>query len=109
MSETGDTIKNIFSAMPGRLNASAATGLDCVIQYELTGEGGSPHYTTIKDGACAVSEGTHDSPTMTITIAASDFIDMTEGRLDGMSAFMSGKLKVGGDMGLAMKLENLFS
>ena len=45
---------------------------------------------------------------MTVSMAACDFVDMTEGRLDGMSAFMSGKLRVGGDMGLAMKLQNLF-
>ncbi len=109
MSETGEAIKTIFNTMPERLNATAAGDLDCVIQYDLTGEDGGSHYTTIKDGVCAVSDGGHDAPTMTITISASDFVDMTEGRLDGMSAFMSGRLKVGGDMGLAMQLQNLFS
>jgi len=40
-------------------------------------------------------------------MAASDFLDLVDGKLDGTMAFMSGKLKVKGDMGLAMKLQNV--
>ena len=105
---TAESVQQIFQAMPSRLNPSAAQGLDCVIQYDLTGEGGGQYHSTIKDGAATVTEGTHPSPSMTITMAAQDFVDMTEGKLDGMSAFMSGKLRIGGDMGLAMRLQSLF-
>jgi putative sterol carrier protein len=45
---------------------------------------------------------------MTVTMGAQDFVDMTSGKLDGMSAFMSGKLRISGDMGLAMRLQSLF-
>jgi putative sterol carrier protein len=45
---------------------------------------------------------------MTLTMAAGDFVDLTQGKLNGMTAFMSGKLKIAGDMGLAMKLQSLF-
>lgn len=109
MSETGAAVKEIFDAMPQRLNTTTAAGLDCVIQYDLSGDGGCSYYNTIKDGACTVTEGRYESPTMTINMAATDFVDLTQGKLDGMSAFMSGKLKIGGDMGLAMKLQSLFS
>ena len=109
MSDTAAAVKNIFDEMPGRLNQDAAAGLDATIQYELTGDGGATYHCVIKDGACEVSEGGADSPHMTVTMGAQDFVDMTSGKLDGMSAFMSGKLKIGGDMGLAMKLQNLFS
>jgi putative sterol carrier protein len=43
----------------------------------------------------------------TLKIAMSDFIAMTQGELDGATAFMLGKLKVEGDMGLAMKLQGV--
>jgi putative sterol carrier protein len=37
----------------------------------------------------------------------SDFSDMIAGKLDGMTAFMTGKLKIEGDMGVAMKLQSI--
>jgi putative sterol carrier protein len=45
---------------------------------------------------------------MTLTMTAQDYVDMTMGKLNGQMAFMSGKLKIAGDMGLAMKLQTLF-
>ena len=106
---TADSVQEIFSAMAGRLNPQAAQGLDCVIQYDLTGDGAAQYHSKIKDGAATVTPGPHPSPNMTITMAAQDFVDMTSGKLDGMSAFMSGKLRISGDMGLAMKLQSLFA
>ena len=105
---TAQAVQEIFSAMPGRLNPQAAQGLDCTIQYDLTGDGGGQYHSKIKDGAASVNPGPAASPSMTITMAAQDFVDMTSGKLDGMSAFMSGKLRISGDMGLAMKLQSLF-
>ncbi len=43
----------------------------------------------------------------TISVAQDDFIGMTNGSVNPMTAFMSGKIKVKGDMGLAMKLQTL--
>jgi putative sterol carrier protein len=43
----------------------------------------------------------------TIKMAFSDLVDLTGGKLDGMSAFMTGKLKIEGDMGVAMKLQTI--
>ena len=108
MSDTGDKVREIFDEMPGRLNAGAAAGLECVIQYDLEGEGGGSYSSAISGGACEVAEGSHDSPTMTVTMEAADFVALTNGELDGMGAFMSGKLKITGDMSLAMKLQTLF-
>jgi putative sterol carrier protein len=105
---TAESVQQIFADMPGRLNPQAAQGLDCVIQYDLTGDGGGQYHSTIKDGAATVTAGSHPSPSMTLIMGAQDFVDMTSGKLDGMSAFMSGKLRISGDMGLAMKLQSLF-
>ena len=43
----------------------------------------------------------------TIKMDFSDFADLIGGKLDGMSAFMTGKLKIEGDMGVAMKLQSI--
>lgn len=109
MTDTAAAIKTIFEQMPNNLNKDVAEGMDSIIQYELTGDDACSYFATIKDGACTMEAGQHDAPQMTITMAASDFVDMIEGRLDGMTAFMSGKLQVGGDMSLAMKMQQLFS
>ncbi len=102
------TVQDIFREMPNRFNKDAAKGLDAVIQFKLTGDGGGEYHTIIKDGACEVKEGVHPSPKMTMTIAAKDYIDLTTGKLNGQMAFMQGKLKIAGDMGLAMKMQTLF-
>ena len=110
MSETAAAVKEIFEQMSGKLNAASSSGLeDCVIQFNLTGEGGAECYATIQDGSGTLSEGSHDSPSMTMTMEASDFVALNQGELDGMTAFMGGKLKIAGDMGLAMKMQSLFS
>jgi putative sterol carrier protein len=103
-----DDVKGIFSAMPTNFNADAAKGMNSVIQFNLSGEGGGSYHVVIKDGACTVGEGAHASPNMTMTIAAQDYVDMISGKLNGQMAFMSGKLKIAGDMGLAMKMQSLF-
>lgn len=109
MSDTGTKVSEIFQAMPSRLNTSTAAGMNKVIQYDLTGDGGGTYHCAIADGSCEVNEGAHDAPDMTVTMEASDFVSMIDGSLDGMSAFMSGKLRVSGDMGLAMKMQTLFN
>lgn len=108
MADTGAAVKDIFNQMPANLNADAAKGMNSVIQFNLTGEGGGNYYVEIKDGTCNVTEGSHASPNMTMTMSAQDYVDMISGKLNGQMAFMSGKLKIAGDMGLAMKMQTLF-
>lgn len=104
------TVKEIFAEMPNRLNADAAKGMNSVIQFNLSGDGdnGGTYHVIIKDGTAEVKDGAHASPSMTMTMAGTDYVDMTTGKLNGQMAFMSGKLKIAGDMGLAMKMQTLF-
>ena len=91
------TVKETFEAMPGRFRADKAAGTNATIQYDISGDGGGTWNAVIKDGACAVTPGAAASPNLTLQISAQDWLDM-----------LSGKLKVKGDMGLAMKLGSLF-
>ena len=103
-----DTVKEIFDAMPAAFNADKAAGMKAVYQWDITGDGGGKWNAEIADGAISVNEGENASPNITITVSASDWLDITNGKLDGQMAFMSGKLKVKGDMSLAMKMKTLF-
>jgi putative sterol carrier protein len=86
----------------------AAEGVDAVIQYHLTGEQGGDWIITIHDGKCTVAEGIAANPRMTMTAEAQDFADVLLGKANGMQYFMQGKLKLSGDLNLAMKLTSFF-
>jgi putative sterol carrier protein len=102
------TPQEIFNEMAANLNPDAAKGMNATIQFNLSGDNGGQWYTTIKDGKADVQKGTASSPNMTLSMSAQDYVDMIMGKLNGQMAFMSGKLKISGDMGLAMKMQSLF-
>lgn len=103
-----NSVKEIFSGMPGVFNRDAAAGLNVVIQYNIEGAEGGDWYAVIKDQTCTVSAGVHSSPTLTMKMADKDWIAMCKGELNGMTAFMTGKLKATGDLMLAQRLPMLF-
>lgn len=103
------TTKEIFNEMQKRMDANPGklAGIKGVFQFDISGADAGVYSVAIGDGKATVSEGGSASPSVTISMASNDFLDMVEGRLDGITAFMGGKLKVKGDMGLAMQLQNL--
>jgi putative sterol carrier protein len=103
------TVQETFAAMSGRFRADKAAGTAATIQYDVSGDGGGTWHAVIKDGACAVNQGPAATPSLTLQIAAQDWLDMLSGKQSGQMLFMSGKLKVKGDMGLAMKLGSMFA
>lgn len=102
------TVKETFDAMAGRFRADKAAGVNATIQYDITGDQGGSWNAVIKDGACTVNSGAAATPNLTLTMSQQDWLDMVTGKLSGQMAFMSGKLKLKGDMGLAMKVGGLF-
>jgi putative sterol carrier protein len=102
------TISEFMARMGTSFVAEKAVGIDADIQLKLTGAQATNWIVTIKDAKVSLTEGTAPAPKLTVTADAADFIKIFTGQLDGMQAFMQGKLKVAGDMGLAMKLLNLF-
>ncbi len=98
----------IFSNMASQFNPDNAEGLDAVVQFDLTGDNGGYWYVTVADGKCEVDEGSTDAPTATVTMDGDDYADMVSGKLSAVSAFMSGKVKVEGDLTAVMKLQGAF-
>ena len=97
------TVKEFFESLAPRLNAdpSRLAGLNAVYQFRI---GEETYSVSMKDGKAAVAEGPAPDAHCTVTMAEPDFLDLLSGKLNGQIAFLTGKLKVGGDMGLALKL-----
>ncbi len=102
------TVEELMRRMPKAFQPEKAQGVEAVIQYHLTGEGGGDWVITIKDGQCVVEPGTAENPRLTLTAEAADYLAIVTGKLNPMNAFAEGKLKLKGDLGLAMKLQNFF-
>ena len=102
------TVEEVLNTMAANFNSNFAKGMKTVYQFDLTGDSGGKHHFVIDDGKLQRKVGAHDKPNITITMSAGDFVDMSIGKLNPQMAFMSGKLKIAGDMGLAMKLQQLF-
>ena len=102
------TVKETFDAMASRFRPEKAAGVNATIQYDISGDQGGTWNAVIKDGTCTVNPGAAASPNLTLGMSSQDWLDMVGGKLSGQMAFMSGKLKLKGDMGLAMKIGSLF-
>ncbi len=101
------SVADIFGTMESRVNPEGVAGVKAKYGYIITGTGGGEWTVCMADGKVTVREGLHD-PNVTTTCAAKDWIAITLGKLDGMTAFSSGKLKVEGDMGLLTKATRFF-
>src|SRR2546425_13251479 len=103
------TVKETFDQMPSRFRADRAAGTNATVQYDISGDGGGTWNAVIKDGTWAVSAGPAASPNLTLQVGAHDWIDMSTGKQNPQMLFMSGKRKVNGDIGRAMKLGSMLS
>lgn len=102
--------REVFAAMPGRINPAVARDMDgTVIQFLLTGSDGGAFALTIKDGAGTVEEGAHPSPHLTVAMTSEDFVAMIEGRLSGEDAHAGGRLRLSGDLHIASSMAALFA
>jgi putative sterol carrier protein len=106
--EIAESVRAIFDEMPKRLSPEAAKGVDVVVRFQLTGSAGGTYFLEIQNGAAHVSSRSNRQPQLSVSVSAADFVALVGGQLNGQLAFLNGKLKMLGDMGLAMKLPTLF-
>ncbi|MBK9926787.1 MAG: SCP2 sterol-binding domain-containing protein [Anaerolineales bacterium] len=103
------TVSQLMEKMPGAFVPEKAQGVKAIIHFKFTGDEAGEWNASIADGKCAVSQGAPASTaTMTLTADSGDYVKLFTGELDGMQAFMQGKLKLGGDLNLAMKMMSMF-
>ncbi len=105
---TTQTIDGLFQEMQTKFRADKAAGMNATFQFDINGDDGGTWNAVVADGACTISKGEIDSPTVTITADADNWMKIVTGSMNPQMAFMTGKLKVKGDLGLATKLGTLF-
>jgi putative sterol carrier protein len=97
--------REFFESLESRVDSTKAAGLTASYVFEIDGAG--TWFVDVDDGKVSVSENGGDADT-TISTSADTFMKIANGEQNPTSAYMSGKLKVKGDIGQAMKLQKLF-
>ena len=100
-----ETAREFFEALPSRVDPEKTAGMSNSYLFDV--EGAGKWLVAVEDGAVSVREGEGDAD---VTIVASEdtFQKIASGEQNPTTAYMTGKLKVKGDMGAAMKLQKLF-
>jgi len=100
------TPKEFFEeVLPRRFKPDKALGIEVTVQVNITGPNGGEWAVTIKNQKLEAKEGTHPSPTLELDMAETDYMDLINGKMSGEKAFLTGKLRFKGDIGLALKLK----
>ena len=98
---------DIFNAMVAAFDPGAAGNQSAAIRYDITVPDGAHSYQiTVANGKCRVAKGGKEPARITVTLALPDFLRLIGGILDETWAFMSGRLRVSGDMLFAQSIQN---
>jgi putative sterol carrier protein len=100
--------KELIDGLFAAFQPEQAAGIDAEIQVILAGEGGGDWILKIADSKVTVREGKSAAPRLTLTSTMTDMAEIVSGHLEPMAGFMQGKIKLSGDLGLAMRLVGLF-
>ena len=100
-----ESAREFFESLPSRADASKTAGMSNSYLFDI--EGAGKWLVSVEDGAVDVREGEGDADA-TITASEENFQKIVSGEQNPTTAYMTGKLKIKGDMGAAMKLQKLF-
>jgi putative sterol carrier protein len=101
----------IFRRMSEHAEPNQIEGVDAVVHFEITGapEGGSDVYeAVIRDGKVEVSDEPKEQPKVKITTGPVPFLKLVTGQQSGPVLFMTGKLKLEGDVMFASRMTSFF-
>jgi putative sterol carrier protein len=101
-------VRELVEAMPSAFLPEKAGNAQAVIQLNLTGEGGGTWVLDIADGKCEVKEEAASQPGVVVTMTADDFGALLKNQLDPIPAFMQGKIKISGNVGLVAQMLQWF-
>jgi putative sterol carrier protein len=102
------TTAEIFDNIAKTYDPNTAKGLNGTIQFNLSGDDGGDWYLSVGENGIDVGQGAAPAATLTVSASASDYAAIATGKIPPQVAFMQGKLKFKGDLGLAMKMQGLF-
>jgi putative sterol carrier protein len=97
--------REFFESLESRVDESKTAGMTATYLFEIDGAG--TWTVDVNDGKLSVTEGGNNADA-TISASEENFEKMISGDLNPTTAYMTGKLKVKGDMSAAMKLQKFF-
>jgi len=106
----GPELDQIFQGMQEHFQPDKASGVDATVQW-LIADGGEekPYALTIKDAAFSWEHGQAESPTVTLSTDSDSFVALMTGKAQGATLYMSGKLRIEGDLMLAQRMSSFFA
>ncbi|HST26584.1 MAG TPA: MaoC/PaaZ C-terminal domain-containing protein [Gaiellaceae bacterium] len=106
----GADLDTIFQGMQQEFQPDRASGVDATVQWVIS-DGGEekPYFLTIKDGTFAWEHGQTESPTVTLSTDSDSFVALMTGKAQGAALYMSGKLRIQGDLMLAQRMSQFFA
>jgi putative sterol carrier protein len=105
---TDSVLEESFAGLRRIFRPDGAGSVKIVIQFELTGEDGVEFIATVGDRALNLERGRAPAAKVSMKMPAQEFLDMLSGKLPTTEAWLSGKLKVGGNLIYAMRLAPVF-
>ena len=99
------SVQEFFEGLPGRVDPERIAGMNNTYLFEI--EGAGTWRIAVADGAIEVTEGGGDAD-CTFSASEENFEKIVSGEQNPTTAYMTGKLKIKGDMGAAMKLQKIF-
>jgi putative sterol carrier protein len=100
-----ESAKEFFDNLQAQINPEKIKGINATYQWDITDAG--KWYAVLSDDGATVSEGEADDSNITISVSEENWLAIVAGTLAPQMAFLTGKIKIKGDMSLAMKLQNL--
>ncbi|MFC2075178.1 SCP2 sterol-binding domain-containing protein [Bdellovibrionota bacterium] len=91
-----------------QVRGKALRNINAIFQFNITGPEGGTWYIDLTCEAPYVRQGVNSAPHCIVTMVDRDLVEVVSGKLDGIQAFTTGRLRVEGDLGLAMRLPELF-
>ncbi|MFZ4828359.1 MAG: SCP2 sterol-binding domain-containing protein [Phototrophicaceae bacterium] len=104
-SVSDEKMQEVIQKMLSNFNAEKALGINNKIQLNFTNE---QYWVAIENQQVNIGEGTIENPDVTLSAEMQDYIDMINGDLNPIMAFMSNKLRVEGNQSIALKMQQIF-
>jgi putative sterol carrier protein len=106
--QVDSTPQQVFDSMRGSFQPAKAKGVHARYQWDLSGPNGGQWWIDVNDGTYKMGKGKIDNPSVTFITSDADWVAMSNGKLKGTWAFMTGRLKVRGSQAVARKLNEIF-
>jgi putative sterol carrier protein len=107
-------LDEIFKRMADHVEPGKARGTDAVVHFKILDRpdelgGGYDHFEVVfEDGGCTASDEPQREPKVTIKVGAVNFLKLASNQASGPTLFMTGRLKLEGDVMLASRLTGFF-